>query len=126
MAVKQYALNSIIELLKAAAKRRSVVTYAELWRVFDRVDSEGDQWDTLAEAVDRICNPVDAIYGALMSAKGNGLPGNGFYKLFQQERIFEYEGLVGDVDVQDLSEAQKKLLTDTERLNVYRHAEEAG
>lgn len=126
MAIKQYAVDSIIKLLKTAARRKSVVTYAELWKIFDRVDSEGDQWDTLAEAVKRICSPVDAIYGAVMSAKGNGLPGNGFYKLFQQERLSEYERLFANVDVQDLSEAQKKTLTDTERLNVYAHAEESS
>jgi hypothetical protein len=122
MAIKDYALRDVMKLLKEAAKRKSVVTYGELWRIFDRVDSEGDQWDTLEEAVRRISDPNAAIYGALMSAKGTGLPGNGFYRTFRDERLLEYERMCCDKEIEELTDDEKRALTDFERGKVYEHA----
>lgn len=122
MVIIKYALREIEHLLREAALSRSVLTYGALQDVFDRVESSGDRWDTLAEAEARLCHPSEAIYGALMSKKENGLPGDGFFRLFHDERSEEYQELVGDAELTKITDDQRRKIVDFERSRVYKHA----
>jgi len=122
LAIKEYALPYVSDLLKAAARAQGQVTWSEVWEQFDRVDTMYDQWDTVAEAARQLCPFHKAMYGALMAGKGTGLPGAGFFREFRDARAFDYEELVGDVDPEDLTTRQKTKITLSERENVYKHA----
>ncbi|MFP3616468.1 hypothetical protein SB778_41240, partial [Paraburkholderia sp. SIMBA_050] len=63
-----------------------------------------------------------ANYTSLMAKRDSGLPGDGFFDTYRLHRLIEYKSLVGDIATLDLSEHDKKILTNKERERVYRIA----
>jgi hypothetical protein len=122
MPIIQNAVRDAMRLLQKAAAAKKTVSYSEFGNLFDHVDAQGDRWDTLDEAAQRICDPHIANYGALMATKDTGLPGAAIFKFFRDVRRDEYAELTGGVPVEDLTKAQREKLVAAERNRVYANA----
>lgn len=122
MTVVQYAVRDLMRLLQDAATTETTVSYSQAWELFDHGVPQGDRWDTIAEAADRLSDPCVANYGALMATRDTALPGAAIFRFLQESRPEVYGAVAGELAVDELSPAQKKALAESERRRVYDHA----
>ncbi|MET3217407.1 UNVERIFIED_ORG: hypothetical protein ABIC48_005191 [Burkholderia territorii] len=118
-------VREIVQLLQNAAEKRRTVSFKLLYETAELPKEatpmeRGECHRALEAAANEIGDFRTANYTSLMAKKDTGLPGDGFFDTYRLHRLAEYKSLVGDVDPRDLSERQKKILTDKERERVYR------
>jgi hypothetical protein len=123
MAAVNNFVSDMKRLLRQAIRDKTVVTYSDAWDEFDHVVTLADRLDTIDEASIHICEYEDAICSAVMSKSGNDLPVDRLFDLMREHRLEEYSRIAGDTDVTELTPAQKRELTDSERARVYKHFE---
>lgn len=121
MILTQHVLE-VRNLIQTAATNGGTVTYPRLIRIFPEDTPLHDVSDTLEAACAELADWETAIYSVVMSKKGTGLPGDGFFSIFQNHRDAEYRRIAGDADLQSLSHEQRQQMVQLERAVVYAHA----
>lgn len=120
-------VKTITQLLQDAAEKRNTVSFkllhesVELPKQSTSID-RGECHRALEDAANAICDFRAANFTSLMAKRDSGLPGDGFFDTYRLHRLDEYKSLVGDTATLELSEHDKKILTDKERERVYRIA----
>ncbi|CAI8855657.1 MULTISPECIES: hypothetical protein [Burkholderia] len=117
----------IAQILQDAAEKRRTVSFKFLYESVGLPKQStsierGECHRALEDAANEICDFRTANYTSLMAKRDSGLPGDGFFDTYRLHRLIEYKSLVGDIATLDLSEHDKKILTNKERERVYRIA----
>lgn len=114
----------MLEYIKVKALRRSAIRYSAIYKFFPSGTSNVDVWNAFEEVCNRIAKPEDAIYGALMAKKSSLLPGAGFFDAFRNTRRKAFFSVTNNNGLQanQLTNAQKEIITKMERERVHRHA----
>lgn len=116
-------IEEIKSLLRGAARSKGTVSFSELFALFPSNTPSASVYDALEDAASAIASSSDAIYSAVMSKKGHGCPGDGFFDIFKIQRHTDYVRIAGtDTKTLELTEKQKKDITREERARVYAHA----
>ncbi len=124
MEIVEEVIPEIIDLLIEKASRRSAIRYSAIYEFFKKDTLQTVVWETFEEACRRIAPSEIAIYGSLLAKKGSNLPGDGFFDVFKNKRLDEYLVVTGGVRIEanNLSEEQKKTITQIERERVHQHS----
>ncbi|TDF34768.1 hypothetical protein EYS14_23770 [Alteromonadaceae bacterium M269] len=114
----------LLQYLKTSAVNRTEIPYAEIYKFFVPNPGSGAVWDTFEEVCNRLAEPKDAIYGALLAKADTSLPGEGFFDIYKNVRRASYlEVTYGEsLQANQLSLEQKKMITQMERERVHQHA----
>ncbi|WP_321870423.1 hypothetical protein [Burkholderia ubonensis] len=120
-------IRIIVQILQNAAENGRTVSFKFLYETVglpkqSTSTERGECHRAMEDAANEICDFRVANFTSLMAKKDTGLPGDGFFDTYRLHRFDEYKSLVGDIATLDLSEHDKKILTNKERERVYRIA----
>jgi hypothetical protein len=121
MVLKRY-VSAVRAIVGGAAKTRGTVSFKQLFGVFPRETPSDNVYDTLEEACSELGVWDEVIYSAVMAKAKGGLPGDGFFDIFRTHREVEYRHIAGSAKTLDLTDEQRKQITELERERVYAHA----
>jgi hypothetical protein len=119
-------LNRYVDVVHAvvgsAAKRRGTVTFKQLFGAFPRETPPSDVYDTLEKACSELGSWDEVIYSVVLAKAEDGLPGDGFFDIFKTHREIEFRRIADHAKTLDLTDEQRKQMTELERERVYAHA----
>lgn len=109
-------------LLQERAAKGEVIYYAELFALFPEDTLPVDMYTCLEVACLEICELDVANYSAIMAKRDDGLPGDGFFDMYRNQRPEKYAVIAGDARTLDLTSKQKREIASLERACVYENA----
>lgn len=119
MIIKKY-IKPIQKLFSETAMREETLSYGKFFSVFgDEELLNADIYDTLEQACRNLINRDKAICEALLAKKDDGLPGDGFFDVYKNNRWDEYKEIADNLITQDLNLNQKREIVLIERKRVY-------
>jgi hypothetical protein len=121
MVLNRY-VGAVRAMVHSAAKTRGTIPFKKLFGAFPPETPSDDVYDTLEKACSELGAWDEVIYSAVMAKVKDGLPGDGFFDIFRTHREAEYRRIADHAKTLDLTDAQRKQMTELERERVYAHA----
>jgi hypothetical protein len=115
-------VGAVRAMVGSAATRRATLTFKHLFCAFPPETPQSDVYDTLEKACSELGAWDEVIYSAVLAKVKDGLPGDGFFDIFKKHREVEFRHIARAAKTLDLTDEQRKQMTELERERVYVHA----